>query len=197
MLNWRITALQHRLGFCHIATWISRRNTYLPSPLEPASPLWFSRLENPTDRGVWRGSQSMGSDRVRQDWATKPGICSHSLSLVADLCDSCLLFVSPIVLIQVQPLYNDPLLSTAQPSESAVRIHMSPPFLGFCFPFRSPHSNEESSLCDTVASHKLPTSFRISVVYMCELHLPIHPTNPPPVGVHIHIHSHFLFSWPD
>ena len=35
------------------------------------NPLQYSCLENPTDRGSWRAIQSMWSQRVRHNWATK------------------------------------------------------------------------------------------------------------------------------
>ena len=41
------------------------------------NPLQYSCLENPMDRGAWWTIQSMGSQRVRQGWAT-----SLSLSLL-------------------------------------------------------------------------------------------------------------------
>ena len=36
------------------------------------NPLQYSCLENPMDRGGWQAIQSMGSQKVRQDLATKP-----------------------------------------------------------------------------------------------------------------------------
>ena len=33
------------------------------------NPLQYSFLENPMDRGTWRGLQSMGSQRVRHNWS--------------------------------------------------------------------------------------------------------------------------------
>ena len=38
---------------------------------ENGNPLQYSCLENPMDRGSWRGLESMGSQRVRHDSATK------------------------------------------------------------------------------------------------------------------------------
>ena len=35
--DWRIIALQYYVGFCHTATWISHKYTYVPSLLNPFS----------------------------------------------------------------------------------------------------------------------------------------------------------------
>ena len=35
------------------------------------NPLQYSCLKNPTDRGAWLASQSIGWQRVRHDWATQ------------------------------------------------------------------------------------------------------------------------------
>ena len=50
IFNWRITALQCCVGFCHKTTWISRKYTYL-FPLGPPShthPIHYSRLSQST-----------------------------------------------------------------------------------------------------------------------------------------------------
>ena len=37
--NWRIIAFQYRVGFCHTATWVGRKYTYVPSLLNlPPTP---------------------------------------------------------------------------------------------------------------------------------------------------------------
>ena len=43
--NWRIIALQYRVGFCRTSTWTSRRYPYVPSPLNfpPGAPFSVSR----------------------------------------------------------------------------------------------------------------------------------------------------------
>ena len=56
------------------------------------------------------------------------------------------------IFIGLELLYNAVLVSTVQQSESAVHIHISPLFW-LSFPFRSPQSTEQSSLCYTVGSH--------------------------------------------
>ena len=39
IFNWRITALQYCIGFCHASTWISHKYTYVPpSPFSLPSP---------------------------------------------------------------------------------------------------------------------------------------------------------------
>ena len=48
-------------------------------------------------------------------------------------------------------LYNAVLVCAVQQSESAVHIHIFPLFW-IPFPFRSPQSTEQSSLCYTVGS---------------------------------------------
>ena len=49
------------------------------------NPLWYSRLENPMDRGAWRATVQ-GSQRVRHDWATSLPLfhfsCKHCKSHV-------------------------------------------------------------------------------------------------------------------
>ena len=41
-----------------------------PPGEENSNPLQYSCLENSMDRGDWRATQSMGSQRVRHDWVT-------------------------------------------------------------------------------------------------------------------------------
>ena len=48
--NWKIIAVQNYMGFCQTLTWISHRNTYAPSPLEPPSYL----LPHPTSLGCYK-----------------------------------------------------------------------------------------------------------------------------------------------
>ena len=57
-----------------------------------------------------------------------------------------------LVFIGMWLLDNAVLVSTAQPTESAVCMHISPPFW-ISFPFRSPQSFESSSLCYTIGCH--------------------------------------------
>ena len=45
IFDWRIIALQYCVGFCHTATWISHKYTYVPSLLNPfSSPSPFTPL---------------------------------------------------------------------------------------------------------------------------------------------------------
>ena len=80
--------------------------------------------------------------------------------------------------IGVQLLYNVVLVSAVQQSESAICIHISTLFW-ISFPFRSPQSTEQSSVCYTVGSHQLPILY--IVVYICHFqspnssHLPWYP----------------------
>ena len=74
-------------------------------------------------------------------------------------------------LIGVQLLYSVVLVSAIQQSESAVHIHIPPPFW-ISFPFKSPESTEQSSLCQTVGSPQLSLLYIISVGYVC------HPSSP-------------------
>ena len=47
--NWRIIALQNRVGFCHVSTWVSHRYTYVASLLKlPLTPSHPSRLSQST-----------------------------------------------------------------------------------------------------------------------------------------------------
>ena len=87
--NERITVLQYCLGFCHMARWISHRNTYLPPLLNLPPRAAFLAWRIPRTEGPGR-LQSTGSQRGGHDWATKQGVCSGSLSLVSDFCDVCL-----------------------------------------------------------------------------------------------------------
>ena len=42
------------------------------------------------------------------------------------------------------------------------------PLFQISFPFRSPQSIEQSSLCYTVGSHQLSTLYIVSIVYICQ-----------------------------
>ena len=42
------------------------------------NPLQYSCLENPMDRWAWQAVQSMGSQRIRHDWATKTHTYTHT-----------------------------------------------------------------------------------------------------------------------
>ena len=59
-----------------------------------------------------------------------------------------------LIVIGVQLLYNVMLISTVQQNESAIHIHISPPF-GTSFPFRSPQGIKQNSLCHTVCTYYL------------------------------------------
>ena len=92
--------------------------------------------------------------------------------------DTNILFYLFIYFIGVQLLYNVVLVSAIQQSESATRIHISPlPWISF--PFRSPESTEQSSLCYTVCSHQLSVLY--IVLYICQSQSPnpSHPLFPP------------------
>ena len=60
-------------------------------------------------------------------------------------------FIFKLICIGVWLLYNAVLVSAGQQNESAVRIHSSPPFWT-SFPFRSPQSIKQSSLCSAMFS---------------------------------------------
>ena len=91
------------------------------------------------------------------------------------------LILFKLIFIGLQLFYNVVLVSAVEKSESATRIHISP-LLWISFPFRSPQSNEQCSLCYTVGSHQL--SILYVVVYICQINLPIHPTPLSPPGIH-------------
>ena len=90
------------------------------------------------------------------------------------------LFIYFLLFIGVQLLYNVVLVSTVQQSESAIRINISPLFW-ISFPFRSPQSTEQSSLCYTVGNHQLSILYTASIVYICQSQSPnsSHPRLPP------------------
>ena len=71
--------------------------------------------------------------------------------------------------IGIQLLYTAVSVSTVQQSESAVHIHISPIFW-ISFPFRSPQSIEQGSLCYTVGSHQL--SILYTLVCICQSQSP-------------------------
>ena len=65
-----------------------------------------------------------------------------------------------LIFIVVLLLYNAVLVSTAQQSESAIHIRISPLFW-FSFPIRSPQSTD----CYTIVYHYLPTFFRKFILH--------------------------------
>ena len=66
--NWRIIALQYCSGFCHTLTWISHRYTHvLEKAMAPHSSTLAWKIPWMEKPGRL---QSMGSLRVRHDWAT-------------------------------------------------------------------------------------------------------------------------------
>ena len=52
-------------------TWVQSPSQEDPLKEENGNPLQYSCLENPMDRGVWWAIQSMGSQRLRHNWATE------------------------------------------------------------------------------------------------------------------------------
>ena len=80
-----------------------------------------------------------------------------------------------LIFIGVQLLYNVVLVSAVQPSESVIHIHISPLFW-ISFPFRSPQSTEQSSLCYAVGSHQLSILYIVVYIYMS---IPISQFIPP------------------
>ena len=99
--------------------------------------------------------------------------------------DNCSFVVSffKLIFIEVQLLYNIVIVSTVQQSELAIRIHI-PPLFWISFPFRSPQSIEQSSLCYTVASHQLCILYIVSKVYICQSQSPNSSHPPFPLGIH-------------
>ena len=73
-------------------------------------------------------------------------------------------------------LYNVVLVSAVEHSDSAKHIH-TPPLFWISFPFRSPQSTEQNSLCRTVDSCWL--SLKYIVVYICQTLSP-NPFSPLP-----------------
>ena len=74
----------------------------------------------------------------------------------------------------VQLFYKVILVSTVQQSNSTIGIHISPLFW-VSFPFRSPQSTEQSSLCHTVDSNQLSILYTVVYIYV-NPNLPVHPT---------------------
>ena len=97
-----------------------------------------------------------------------------------------------LIFIGVQLLYNVVLVSAVQQSESAICIHISPLFW-ISFPFSSPQSTEQSSLCYIVGSHQLSVLY--IVVYICQSQSPnsSHPSFPPLVSIYLFSTSVSLF----
>ena len=81
-----------------------------------------------------------------------------------------------IFFTEVQLIYNVVLVSAVQKRESAIHIHISPLFW-ISFPFRSPQSIEQSSLCykQVLISYLFYTQQCI-----CQSQSPNHPTPPYP-----------------
>ena len=73
-----------------------------------------------------------------------------------------------LIFVGGQLLYNVVLVSAVQQSASAVRIHISPLFW-ISFPFRSPQSIEQSSLCYTAGSHQISVLY---IVCICQSQSP-------------------------
>ena len=95
-------------------------------------------------------------------------------------------FLFCLVFIGVQLPYSVVLVSTVQQSESAICIHV-PPLFWISFPFRSPQSTEQSSLCYT-GSHQLAILYQQRVCVSPNLPIPLSLL---PLGIHIyHILMH-------
>ena len=69
-----------------------------------------------------------------------------------------------------------------------IYMYMYPLFFQIFFPFKSPQSAEQSSMCSTVGSHWWPTLHTVSIVYLrqsqspnlCHLYLS-------PLGIHVFV----------
>ena len=94
----------------------------------------------------------------------------------------------------VQLLYKVILVSTAQQSNSAVGIHISPLFW-ISFPFRSPQSTEQSSLCCTIGFHQFSILCILSIVYIGQSQFPnyFHPLFPSWYSCICFLHLSFSF----
>ena len=72
-----------------------------------------------------------------------------------------------VVVVLVQSLHNSVLVSATQQCESATCTHISSlPWISF--PFVSPQSPVQSSLCYTASSHQLSILYIVSKVYICQ-----------------------------
>ena len=84
-----------------------------------------------------------------------------------------------LIFIRVKLIYNVMLVSAVHQSESVIRIHIFTLFQ-ILFPYRSLHSNQQSSLCYTVGSYWLPILY--IVVCICQSQSPnlsLLPSLPP------------------
>ena len=137
------------------------------SPREGSGyPLQYSCLANCMDRGIW-GARVHGVtkkfDKTKQ--------LTHTHSCFTMLC-------------QFLPYskMNQPYV--------CVHIYIISSSFWTSFPFRSPQCIKQSSLYCTVCSQQLPILYIVSIVYMCQSHLPIPPTLSFPLGIHI-----FVSNW--
>ena len=80
-------------------------------------------------------------------------------------------FFLKLIFIGVLLLYNVKLDSAVQQTESVIHIHI-PPLFWISFPFRSPQSIEQRSLCYTVCSHQLSILYIVLIVYICQSQSP-------------------------
>ena len=94
--------------------------------------------------------------------------------------------------IGVLLLYNGVLVSAVQQSESAIRIHISPPSW-ISLPPRSPQSSEQNSLCYTVGSHQLSVLYIVVYVYQSQSPNSSHLPSPRLVSIRLFSTSVSLF----
>ena len=80
--------------------------------------------------------------------------------------------------IRVQLLYSVVLVSAVQQSESAILIHVSPLFW-ISFPFRSPQSTEQSSLCSAMGARWLSIYTQQCIYVSPDFPIPPTPPSPP------------------
>ena len=98
----------------------------------------------------------------------------------------CLRHFFNLIFLGVQLPCNVVLVSTVQ-SESTIRIRVSPLFW-ISFPFRSPQSTEQSSLCCTAGSHQSSVLYKYQQCEYVNPNLPVLPnTLLYPLGVHMFI----------
>ena len=91
-----------------------------------------------------------------------------------------------LICIGVQLLYNFVLVSVVQQSEFGICIHTSLLFWIY-FPFRSPQSIEQSSLCYIVGSYQLSILYIVSIVYIYQSQSLNSSQPPSPISIHIFV----------
>ena len=156
IFNWRITALQQCVDFCHTSIWISHRHTYIhPFPLMSPS-YCFHLLPVVNNAAMNRGVQISVGYLLTILW----GLCPEA-ELLGHMVILCLIFWGATILLFTEPMLTFP----PAMHEDSIFSTISSTLVIFCFLGSShPNGYTVGSYCGFCTTFTVPRNQAFSQI---------------------------------